>query len=83
MRAASPDQITAAFVDEAIAKSAMAGRRQAAAFMDGHRIPFAVIVCVLSADGPRRGESRSQGPFSSSSSSSERAGTTTSGDTFL
>lgn len=74
MQAASPDHMTEAIVDDAIETSATAGRRHAAAFMDGHRVPFTVIVRVLSAHGPRRGESRSQGPFSSSSSSSERAG---------
>jgi hypothetical protein len=74
MQAASPDHMTAAIVDEAIARSATAGRRLAAASMNGHRVPFAVIVRVLSADGPRRGESRGQGPFSSSPFSSERAG---------
>jgi hypothetical protein len=83
MQAVSPNRITADIVDEAVAESDTAGRRRAAAVMDGHGVPFAVIVRVLSPDGPRRGESRSQGPFSSSSSLNERAGLTTSDDACL
>jgi hypothetical protein len=79
MQSASCDHITADIVDEAVETSATAGRQQAAAFMDGHGVPFAVIVRVLSADGRRRRVGRDQRPLPSSSSSSKRAPGTTRG----
>jgi hypothetical protein len=73
MQSASPDRITAAIVDEAVASAPVAGRRRAAAFMDGHRVPFAVIVRVLSAEGRRRRACRDHLLLPSGSSSGEGA----------